>query len=51
MVRKLSFINYNGGVGRTSLVVHLAASLAEAGKRVLLGSMKFKHMVDALGAL
>ena len=36
MVRKLSFINYKGGVGKTSLVVNLAASLVEAGKRVLL---------------
>ena len=36
MVRKLSFINYKGGVGKTSLVVNLAASLAEAGQRVLL---------------
>ncbi|MFQ3225982.1 MAG: chromosome partitioning protein [Lentimonas sp.] len=36
MVCKLSFINYKRGVGKTSLVVNLAASLAEAGKRVLL---------------
>ena len=36
MARKLSFINYKGGVGKTSLVVNLAASLAEAGQRVLL---------------
>jgi chromosome partitioning protein len=36
MPRKISFINYKGGVGKTSLVVNIAASLAEAGKRVLL---------------
>jgi len=36
MPRKLSFINYKGGVGKTSLVVNLAAALAETGKRVLL---------------
>jgi len=36
MPRKISFINYKGGVGKTSLVVNIAASLAQAGKRVLL---------------
>lgn len=36
MPRKICFINYKGGVGKTSLVVNIAASLAQAGKRVLL---------------
>lgn len=36
MPRKICFINYKGGVGKTSLVVNVAASLAQAGKRVLL---------------
>lgn len=36
MPRKISFINYKGGVGKTSLVVNVAASLAQMGKRVLL---------------
>ncbi|ATC65622.1 chromosome partitioning protein [Nibricoccus aquaticus] len=36
MARKISFINYKGGVGKTSLIVNVASCLAKAGKRVLL---------------
>lgn len=36
MARKISFINYKGGVGKTSLIVNTAAALAKTGKRVLL---------------
>jgi chromosome partitioning protein len=36
MARKICFINYKGGVGKTSLIVNTAASLAKIGKRVLL---------------
>jgi chromosome partitioning protein len=36
MPRKISFINYKGGVGKTSTLVNVAASLAERGRRVLL---------------
>lgn len=36
MVRKIAFINYKGGVGKTSLIVNTAACLARLGKRVLL---------------
>jgi chromosome partitioning protein len=36
MVRKIAFINYKGGVGKTSCVVNIAANLAKRGKRVLL---------------
>lgn len=36
MARKIAFINYKGGVGKTSLLVNVAACLAQAGKRVLI---------------
>jgi chromosome partitioning protein len=36
MARKLAFINYKGGVGKTSLIVNTAACLARLGHRVLL---------------
>jgi chromosome partitioning protein len=36
MARKIAFINYKGGVGKTSLIVNFAAALVKAGKRVLL---------------
>lgn len=36
MARKIAFINYKGGVGKTSLIVNTAACLARLGKRVLL---------------
>lgn len=36
MPRKVCFINYKGGVGKTSLIVNVAACLAQKGKRVLL---------------
>lgn len=36
MARKISFINYKGGVGKTSLIVNTAASLTQLGQRVLL---------------
>jgi chromosome partitioning protein len=36
MARKISFINYKGGVGKTSLIVNTAACLAKLGQRVLL---------------
>ena len=36
MPRKIAFINYKGGVGKTSLLVNIAAALAKTGKRVLL---------------
>ena len=36
MARKIAFINYKGGVGKTSLLVNVAACLASLGKRVLI---------------
>jgi chromosome partitioning protein len=36
MARKIAFINYKGGVGKTSLIVNTAACLAKSGKKVLL---------------
>lgn len=36
MAKKISFINYKGGVGKTSLTVNVASSLAHTGKKVLL---------------
>ncbi|MBP8256879.1 MAG: AAA family ATPase [Opitutaceae bacterium] len=36
MARKIAFLNYKGGVGKTSLIVNTAAALVKAGKRVLL---------------
>ena len=36
MARKIAFLNYKGGVGKTSLIVNTAASLAKRGLRVLL---------------
>ncbi len=36
MARKIAFVNYKGGVGKTSLIVNVAAALAKEGKRVLL---------------
>jgi chromosome partitioning protein len=36
MARKIAFLNYKGGVGKTSLIVNLAACLAKIGQRVLL---------------
>lgn len=35
MARKIAFINYKGGVGKTSLIINTAAALVKAGKRVL----------------
>lgn len=36
MPRKISFLNYKGGVGKTSLIINTAACLAKMGQRVLL---------------
>jgi chromosome partitioning protein len=35
MARKISFVNYKGGVGKTAMVVNVGAALAKLGKRVL----------------
>ena len=36
MARKIAFINYKGGVGKTSLLVNIASSLTKMGQRVLI---------------
>lgn len=36
MARKIAFINYKGGVGKTSLLVNVGACLTKLGKRVLI---------------
>mgnify|MGYP002737562081 CR=1 FL=1 len=36
MPRKIAFLNYKGGVGKTSLIVNVAAALAQQGRRTLL---------------
>jgi len=36
MARRIAFLNYKGGVGKTSLVVNIAACLAQQGAKVLL---------------
>ena len=36
MARKIAFLNYKGGVGKTSLIINTAACLVKLGKRVLL---------------
>ncbi len=36
MARKICFVNYKGGVGKTSLIVNTAACLVQRGNRVLL---------------
>ncbi len=36
MSRRIAFLNYKGGVGKTSLIVNIAACLAQKGNRVLL---------------
>jgi tetraacyldisaccharide-1-P 4'-kinase len=55
MVRKIAFINYKGGVGKTSCIVNIASSLVQKGNRVLSSrsrrAVQFKHLADAGGAL
>ncbi|MGE9292340.1 MAG: ParA family protein [Puniceicoccales bacterium] len=36
MPRKICFVNYKGGVGKTSMIVNIAACLSQMGKKVLL---------------
>jgi chromosome partitioning protein len=48
MTKRLGIINYKGGMGKTSLVVHLAMGLALNGQRVLVVDMDPQGSVKAM---